>query len=79
MANPGILDICHKQDISPSSAPTRKSHPTYIHSVLSKGTYQTNKHNHFKEIRDRVCENIEIENVYTKFVFCTKEDIRTLH
>ena len=52
-------------------------HPTFIHSGLSKGTYQTNKRNHFKEIRDRVCENIEIENVYTKFVVCAKEDILT--
>ena len=73
MPNPGILAICHKQDISPSSAPTRKSHPTYTHSGLRKGTYQTSKRNHFKEIRDRVCGNIEIENVYTKFV----EDILT--
>ena len=64
MPNPGILAICHKPDISPPSAPTRKSHPTYTHSGLSKGTYQTNKRNHFKEIRDRVCGNIEIENVY---------------
>ena len=63
MANPGILDICHKQDLSLSSAPTRKSHPTYTHSGLSKGTYQTNKRNHFKEVKDRICENIEIENV----------------
>ena len=79
MANPGILDIFRKQDISPSSAPTRKSHPTYTHSGLSKGTYQTNKRNHFKEIRDRVCGIIEIENVYTKFVVCAKEDILTSH
>ena len=67
------MDIC--QDISPLSAPNRKSHPTYNHSDLSKGAYQTNKHNHFKEIKDRVCGNIETENVYTKLVVYAKEDI----
>ena len=79
MANPGSLDICHKQDISPSSAPNRISHSTYTHSGLSKGAYQTNKRNQFKEIKDRVCGNIETENVYTKLVVCAKEDILASH
>ena len=35
------------------------------------GTYQTNKRNHFKEIKDRVYGNIEIE--ITKFVFALKK------
>ena len=75
MANPGILDICHKQGLS--SAPIRKFHPTYTHSELSKGTYQTNKRNHFKEMRDRVCGNIETENVHIEFIVCATDDILT--
>ena len=77
--NPGILELCQKQDISvPHGLLTIESHPIYTHSGLSQGTYQTNKHNHLKEIRD--CGNNSwIENVYKKYLFCHKKDILTSH
>ena len=45
---------------------TRECDPSFSHSDLSQSTYYTNKHNHFKEIR---------EWVYQKYVFCHKKDI----
>ena len=44
--------FCRKEDILTSHVPfTKKCDPNYSHSGLSKGTKQTNKHAHFKEIR----------------------------
>ena len=45
--------FCHNEDILIPYVPLlRECDPTYPNSGLSKGTYLTNKHNHFKEIRD---------------------------
>ena len=53
-----VMITWHKQDISVPHGPlTIESHPIYTPSGLSQGTYQTNEHNHFKEIRDWVCGN----------------------
>ena len=40
--------------------------PTCPHSCLSKGTFQTNKHNDFKEIRGTESPEIVIENTKQK-------------
>ena len=59
--NPGILEVSHKEDMLVLYGPLiRECDPTCPHSGLSQGTYLTNKHNHFKEIRD--CGN---NNCYT--------------
>ena len=83
MASPGVLNICHKQDIISSSTPHQPLLEKVTLSipimVWEKVPSQTKKRNHFKEIRDRVSGNIETENVYTKFVVCAKEDILTSH
>ena len=45
--------FCHKEGILIPYCPlSRECDPTYPHSGLIQGTYLTNKHNHFKEIRD---------------------------
>ena len=50
--------FCHKEDILTShDSFTKECDPPYSHSGLSKGTNQTNKHMHFKEIRGLVCGN----------------------
>ena len=44
--------FCRKENIFISHGSfTKECDPTFSHSGLSKGTSQTNKHNHFKEIR----------------------------
>ena len=51
-----------------------------ILEILEINTYQTNKHNHFKEIRSESPEIInKIEKDYKKYIFCRKENILTSH
>ena len=43
--------FCRKEDLLTSHEPfTRECNPTYSHSGLSQGTWQTYMHNYFKEI-----------------------------
>ena len=44
--------FCRKENnLSSHGSLTKECDPTYSNSGLSKGTNQTNKHSHFKEIR----------------------------
>ena len=53
-----VTMFCDKEDKWTSHGSfTKECDPLYSHSGLSKGTNQTNKHTHFKEIRGWACGN----------------------
>ena len=72
-----ILGLCHKEDTwTPQGPLTRETYPTYPSSVLSQNIVETNKRNHFKEIKTESPE-ILIENSkpIKALGFFYKEDI----
>ena len=77
-----LLTYCHiaEEIQAHDGSLITECNPIYLYFGLSQGTYLTNKHTHFTEIKKTESAEIiiEIDSVYQKNVVSQKEDILTL-